>query len=366
MERIEPLLSTSTTTRLASCPPSGQPLRVQRLFRLAGSALVVSLAHVAAACGSEGATTSNSRVGQLTSIPSTTVGNETTSADSSPLTTDLSSDEGITILSLHEGDIALAPGRVVFDLAGFDPYRVAMSPTGLIVVASAVSDELSVYALADDSTPVDTGIRLTADFSSFAFGPYGDLFTIERALVGPSTVSQFHPELDGSWTMVTEVSEPITGECGTSITATRAGCPLGTGPSITFDPPVHFDDVVGDPLLAGTDGTGTVRRIGGDVEREWIARLDVPLAIDCTDDACAYLLVPGPDSSAVYVPFLGNAGNRRAVFILDDRQDAGAAFVDGEVPIVLGIRGSELLCVKTYADRASIIAIDLTPIMGNS
>jgi len=312
-------------------------------------------------CDSDGSRTSSSNATESTLRPATTISVASTITNASPSTTEIGSEVGVTTLSLREGALTLRAGRDVFDLTGFDPYHVAMSPTGSIVVSMAESDRRSLFALADGNQPIDTGIRLTVD-SSFAFGPHGDLFTVERPTTGPYRASQYHVEPNGPWTLVTTVDAPTTGECGITVSPIRAGCPSGTGPAVTFDPPVPFNHVEGDPLLAGTQGTGIVRRSGGGIERQWIARLDVPLGIDCTDNSCAYLFVPGPAGSSVYVPFVGDSGNRRAAFILDDRNDAGAAILDGDIPVALGMRGSELLCVQTGTDHTSIVAIDLTPI----
>ncbi len=202
--------------------------------------------------------------------------------------------------------------------------------------------------------PLDLGIDLQVG-ASLAFGPHGDLFTVEHSLDGTSKVSEYHPTPTSAWTWIASAQAGVTGECGITITPSAAGCP--TGPTLRFEPPVGYDRVEIDPALT------TVTRTGGEVERKWSISLQLLFDINCEDHTCARMTAPGPDNSAVWFPYLYGQQQSQAVFVLDDRDLAGAAWLDPRINSVIGVHDTDLIAVQHVDGKLEVVAIDLTPIL---
>ena len=217
---------------------------------------------------------------------------------------------------------------------------------------------IELYSFTQGQSPVDTGVGLSAG-ASLKFGPGGDLFAVEYAIEGDTVVSQFGLSDGGGLVLLNSATGPITGECGIAITPTYAGCPINTGPQIAFDPPVPFDQVLGDSHLAGSNGTGVVERTGSAPAR-WQVTLDSEIPINCDDNTCEGEWLPGPSGSAIYAPYLetSTGGNHLAVFVVDNRAIATGALID-TAELVLGLVGTDLICVQQVDNGEQLIAIDL-------
>ncbi|MGD9792290.1 MAG: hypothetical protein AB7V43_02315 [Acidimicrobiia bacterium] len=259
-------------------------------------------------------------------------------------------------------DAPLLKARSVSDET-FDGPHATLAPDGSIIASRKVDGHFELFSLSDGKTPADTGLNV-AEGALVRFGPTGDLLVLDYGTAdSDAVVRQFRRGSDGRFVAVKQVSGAITGECVLTVDATYAGCRPETGPHIAFDPPLPFDQVRGDPTLAGTRGTGVVERTGSS-SAQWHVSLKAAIEIDCTDDACAGEWYPGPNGSAVYAPFLRTpgGGNHLVAFVLDDRTTARGARLD-PCDRVLGVVGNELIGVQDVSGSNRIVAFDLTPLL---
>lgn len=260
-----------------------------------------------------------------------------------------------TVVQLTATSPVLSPTTTLFDLTGFDTGALAVSPDGRIVAGKAIGALQHLFELRQDTDPLDLGIELSVG-ASLAFGPHGDLFTVEHSLDGTSKVSEYRPTPDAKWTWIASAQAGVKGECGITVTPASAGCP-GTGPVLEFNPPVDYDRVEIDQSLS------TITRTSGEATRQWSINLDLLFAINCEDRTCAQMSTPGPDNSAVWFPYLYGQQQSQAVFVLDDRPVAGAAWLDPRINNVIGIHGTDLIAVQTANGRLEVVAVDLSTIL---
>ena len=272
-----------------------------------------------------------------------------------------------TLLMLQDTDPVLTATETLMSLDGYNTYRGAVSPTGEVLLAKEDKGHYTIVELQADGSVSDTRIAVDAD-SALGFGPHGDLFVRQFLPAGDfqrAGVYEFRRAGDGVWEFVTAVDGDVTGECGFVATPNGVGCPAGTGPQIVFDPPVEFDRVETQAIdFAGP--VGTVRRLGDSAtEHSWTTWLDTSQPVNCDDNTCYFLAQPGPGNSAVWLPYVDGAGpSQRAVFVLDDRSAAGAAWLDPSITMVLGRRGTDLIGVQTIGVTSSLVAIDLSSVLG--
>jgi len=276
-----------------------------------------------------------------------------------PATTSASVSVPAKQLVLRSDAVTLASRPL--DGGAFDGRSAAVSADELIMVSKTSDSGIELYSFTEGRPPVDTGVAVSAG-TSLKFGPGGDLFAVEYGREGKVVVSQFGRADDGRLVLRNSASGP-TGECGIAITPEYAGCPTGVGPQITFDPPIPFDQVLGDSLLAGSHAAGVVERTGSNPKR-WQVSLDSDIPIDCTDNTCEHEWWPGPAGSAIYVPYLDTpaGGNHLAVFVVDDRATATGALLD-PADVVLGVIGTELIGVQQAGGGEQLIAFDLSPLL---
>jgi hypothetical protein len=260
-----------------------------------------------------------------------------------------------TLVHLTETSPVLAPTGTLFDLTGFENGALAVSPDGRLIAGKVNGEVQQLYELRQDSRPLDLGIELQLD-AAIAFGPRGDLFTVEHSLDGTSKVSEYRPTPTSVWTWVASADAGVTGACGITVTPAAAGCP-GTGPALEFNPPVEYDRVEIDPSLT------TVSRISGDVTRRWSIALDLVFDINCEDHTCAQMSAPGPHDSAIWFPYIYGQQRAQAVFVFDDRTLAGAAWLDPRINSVIGVHGSDLIAVQTVDGRLEVVTVDLSTIL---
>lgn len=263
---------------------------------------------------------------------------------------------GTTIVELQLTSVTLSPSRTLFDLTGFENGVLALSPDGRLIVGKVTGDRMELFEVQNDQSLFDLGIEL-ATGASLAFGPHGDLFSVESALDGTAKVSEFQPSPTSTWRWISSASAAIDAHCGIMVTPAAVGCP-GSGPKLSFDPPVEYDRVQVQPSVTG------IIRTGGAVDRRWLIALQLPFDLDCEDRACAQMVAPGPGGSAVWFPLLRGQQQSQAVFVLDDRNNAGAAWLDPRITGVVGVRGTDLIAVQPIDGKLEVVAVDLTPILG--
>lgn len=275
--------------------------------------------------------------------------------------TDKDSNQRTTLLELHHGDPVLQPTRTLLSLDGYLTDRFAVGPDGTIVIATdparSTNNTISLQVLEPDGTTRDIGITVPAD-ALFAFGPAGDLYT--RSTFNPPqglstfNIIRIHPQPTGHWQQVMRATGGYPDACGLVVTPVVVGC--GPGGGVSFDPPIEFDRVTADPAIAA------IQRLGGSVRNSWFTKVQLDQDAACSNPNCDTMFAPGPDRSAVWFPDIYDAPYTHAVFVLDDRPIAGAAWLSPDISYVAGVAGTDLLAVQTTNGTSALVAIDLTPI----
>lgn len=266
--------------------------------------------------------------------------------------------ERATLIELAATSPVLAPTKTLVDLTGYENGALVMSPDGRIIAGKVDGEMQHLFELRSDGSSLDLGIELQVG-AALAFGPRGDLFAVEYSLHGTATakVSEYRPTPSSAWTWIATAEAGVSGECGISVAPSGAGCP-GTGPLLGVDPPTEFDRVEIDPSLT------TVTATAGKLQRHWSITLRLLFDLSCDDDTCTHMAAPGPNNSAVWYPRLLGQQASQAVFVLDDRPVAGAAWLDPRITDVLGVHGTDLVAVQSAQGTLQVVAVDLQPILG--
>jgi hypothetical protein len=337
---------------------------------ISGAALLAAV--TLAACGNSSSVSPQVSVDDTVATSSTAAPDGSAVASTSTSTSIVPDDslppgETWTRLTLQDVGPALQPSRVLMELTPDAAGTISLD--GLIVVTKPAAKDQGLYILESNGSLVDTGIRAVSG-STLRFGPRGDLFVREpNADYSQMTFSEYQRSAKGAWPKVVSATGP---GCDTFVvTPSRVGCPDGTGPAIELDPPVPFDLVTeARPLVARGE---RVVRTHGAGERSWNVLSDgdglgsatndtVPLRFTCDSDTCHSLYIPGPGSSAIWYPLLAEDATgryRQGIFLFDDGDTARAAILEGDRVDVLGVLGTELICVQTAAGATRLVAYDL-------
>ncbi len=241
----------------------------------------------------------------------------------------------------------------------FDGGVAAMASDGFMVLGRESGNRIRLWSFQEGSAPVDTGSTV-AKGAYLWFAPNGDLYVVEHNEGVAFWTITFFTRADGGRLSQQPTAEgPVDGECVFTATPTAFGC--ANGPRLEIDPPLHFDRVVGNPLLAGTNGTGSVE-LAGSASKRWGVTLDSDIPINCDDDTCAGLWRPGPNGTALYLPYLETpeGGNHIALFVVGDQSAADGVRLE-PMDATLGLVGTQLYGFQYTPAGAQLVAFDLTP-----
>ena len=271
--------------------------------------------------------------------------------------------ESSVTLTLGNGAARLPATRVVaaLDLSQLTNVEVVLAPDGRIVLAHDVDGRRRLFTVSAIGELTDIGINLVPG-STFLFGAHGDLYTLQRFDQSNAQISEYHPTSSGRWEWVGSGAGGTVGpDCVLAVTPDGASCAGGVG--FRSGDPQNFDRVVADPSLGTTGARASIARTGGAYEHTWTTELVMQRALSCTGRTCASALFPGPAGSVVWAPPADGGEPDRAVFVLDDRAAAGAAWLDPSIETVVGVEGNELIAVRQVYGAKTLVGVDLTSIL---